>query len=159
MSRSPRFVLEGACYHIITRGNQRQVVFKRQEDFLKYLGILGKCKKRFRISLYCYCLMSNHVHLVLEPHDPDMLSKAMQSLNQAYTRYFNHTYRKTGHLWQGRYKSLVITKDRYLLDCINYIECNPVRAKIVSTPLEYLWSSYKSRTIGSKDSLINFPKL
>ena len=159
MSRSPRFVLEGACYHVITRGNQRQVVFRCQEDFLKYLDILAKYKKRFKFLLYCYCLMSNHVHLVLEPQDPDALSWAMQSINQAYTRYFNYTYHKTGHLWQGRYKSLVITKDRYLFDCINYIDCNPVRAKMVSTPLEYQWSSYKTRTLGSDNSFISFPKL
>ena len=159
MSRTARLLLENVCYHIITRGNQRQSVFTKDEDFMRYLDILKRCKKRFKVCLYAYCLMSNHVHLILEANPSETLSKTMQSINQSYTRYFNHAYKKSGHLWQGRFQSLIINKDRYLFDCINYIESNPVRAKIVTSPLVYQWSSYTARTLGINDSLLDTLKV
>jgi len=159
MARTGRLLLENVCYHVITRGNQRQKIFNKEDDFLKYLDILRKYKKRFKVLLYGYCLMSNHVHLLVEINPVNNLAKAMQSINQSYTRYFNYKYHKSGHLWQGRFKSMIIKKDQYLLDCINYIELNPVRAKMVTNLLDYNWSSYRSRTIGVNGSLLDSPKI
>ena len=113
------------CYHIITRGNQRQRVFIVDIDYLEYLQRVRYYKIKFRFCLYGYCLMPNHVHLVGEIEKSCDLSKFMQGINRSYTAYFNRRYKKTGHLWQGRFKSKVIVKDRYLLGCINYIEANP----------------------------------
>lgn len=159
MSRTARLLLENVCYHVISRGNQRQCIFNKDEDFMRYLDILKKCKKRFKVSLYAYCLMNNHVHLVLEVDPPATLSKAMQTINQSYARYYNYVYKKSGHLWQGRFKSFIINKDRYLFDCINYIESNPVRAKIVISPLFYQWSSYSARTLGINGALLDTLKV
>jgi len=159
MPRSARLLLDNVCYHVITRGNQRQKVFLKDEDSIRYLEILSKYKKRYNFAVYGYCLMPNHVHLILDPDTRDNLAKIMQAVNQSYTRYFNFQYKKSGHLWQGRFKSMVIHKDEYLLDCVKYIELNPLRAKIVDSPLDYQWSSYKSRIIGTKNVLLDTPKL
>ena len=159
MSRSARLILDNVCYHVITRGNQRQQVFLKDEDFLRYLGILIKYKKKYDFAVYGYCLMSNHVHLLIDLDNKDNLAKAMQGINQSYTRYFNFRYKKSGHLWQGRFKSLIVHKDEYLLSCIKYIELNPIRAKIIDNPLEYQWSSYKTRTVGTKNVLLDTPRL
>jgi len=159
MPRTARFVIDNAYYHVITRGNQRQAVFTEEEDFLKYLELLSKYKKKYKFSLFGYCLMPNHVHLMIDPNGCANLAKVMQAINQSYARYFNYKYRKSGHLWQGRFKSMIINKDQYFLDCINYIECNPVRANIAKCPLDYRWSSYKSRSVGTSGSLLDLPKL
>jgi putative transposase len=92
--------------------------------------------------------MPNHVHLIGQLQQKENLAKFMQGLNSSYTAYFNYKYRKVGHLWQGRFKSKVIVKDRYVLDCINYIELNPVRVNLVETPYTYQWSSYQERNLG-----------
>ncbi|MBM3248003.1 MAG: transposase [Candidatus Omnitrophica bacterium] len=159
MSRSARLVLDNVCYHVITRGNQRQQVFFKEEDFEKYLGILTKYKKKYHFAVYGYCLMPNHAHLLIGLDDKADLAKVMQGINQSYTRYFNFRYKKSGHLWQGRFKSMVIYKDEYLLNCVKYIELNPIRAKIIDNPLDYQWSSYKTRTIGTQSALLDTPKL
>jgi putative transposase len=145
-SRS-RLLIDRACYHIITRGNQRQAVFVLPRDYQKYISNLRKYTKKYRFLLYGFCLMPNHVHLLGEPVELKNLSKFMQCLNRSYTAYFNKHYQKVGHLWQERFISKVILKDQYLLSCIEYIEFNPVRAKIVNTPADYTWSSYKERLL------------
>ena len=157
MPTGPRLLIDNACYHIITRGNQQQAVFHQEKDYQKYLYSLRKYKKKYNILLYGYCLMLNHLHLLIEPIDIRNLSKFMQCLNRSYTGYFNKRYQKVGHLWQGRFISKVIVKDRYLLDCIEYVELNPVRANIVKTAADYPWSSYKERllTVVTKDKLID----
>jgi len=99
--------------------------------------------------------MSNHVHLVIDLDGTRNLAKPMQAINQSYTRHFNYKYHKSGHLWQGRFKSMILHKDKYLLDCINYIELNPVRARMVNGPLDYQWSSYRDRIMGTNGSLID----
>ena len=142
MPRAARITLENGCYHIITRGNQKQLVFLDAQDYKKYLTFLSKYKKRYKFKLYCFCLMPNHVHLIIEVEDPNNLSKIMKTLNLSYTLHFNTRHKKVGHLWQDRFKSKVIQKDAYLLECINYIEANPIRASLVSSANEYLWSSY-----------------
>ena len=145
MPKLKRLLLENACYHITTRGNQRQTVFDEESDYKHYLMLLVRYKKRYGFKLHGYCLMPNHVHLIGEWMYPLDLSNVMHDLNRAYTSYFNFCYKKVGHLWQGRFKSRVIVKDRYLINCITYIELNPVRANIIDNPMDYLWSSYSER--------------
>lgn len=158
MPRTARLTIENGCYHITTRGNQKQTVFIDHADYNKYLYILKKYKKRYKFKLYCYCLMPNHVHLMLQIVDPAMLSKIMKGINQSYTLYFNFRHKKVGHLWQDRFLSRVIHKDVYLLDCINYIETNPIRANLVNRISEYLWSSYPLR-LSEKVNILDTPEL
>jgi len=143
MARKPRIEFEGAFYHVITRGNQRQKVFKDSDDFLKYLEILSNYKTQYKYFLYVYVLMNNHVHLLIETQETP-LSKILQGINQSYTTYFNRKYKTVGHLFQGRYKAILCDRDEYLLSLVNYIHLNPVRAKIVKIPDEYQWSSHLS---------------
>ncbi|OGX44909.1 MAG: hypothetical protein A3G38_03150 [Omnitrophica WOR_2 bacterium RIFCSPLOWO2_12_FULL_51_8] len=141
--------MEHACYHLITRGNQRQAVFLDKADYQEYLARLCLYKKRHPFLLYGYCLMPNHIHIVGEPHELKDLARFMQGLLRSYTAYFNKRYKKVGHLCQGRFKSKVIAKDRYLIDCIQYVENNPVRANLAKAIGEYHWSSYQERALGS----------
>jgi putative transposase len=143
MARKPRIEFKGAFYHVITRGNQRQKIFKDKDDFLKYLEILFNYKIRYKYFLYAYMLMNNHVHLLIEIQETP-LSKILQGINQSYTTHFNRKYKTVGHLFQGRYKAILCDRDEYLLSLIKYIHLNPVRAKIVKTPAEYQWSSHHS---------------
>ncbi|MCG2722448.1 MAG: transposase [Thermodesulfovibrionales bacterium] len=153
MARKPRIEYEGAFYHVITRGNQRQRVFKGDDDFQKYISLLAFYKERNKYSLYAYVLMSNHVHLLIETRTIP-LSKILQGINQSYTMYFNRKYKTVGHLFQGRYKAILCDKDAYLLSLIKYIHLNPVRAKIAKTPGEYLWSSHQSYDKQKKDDIV-----
>ncbi|MFH1782236.1 MAG: transposase, partial [Candidatus Omnitrophota bacterium] len=130
-------------------------IFKREEDYVVYLKILYKAKRKHCILLYSYCLMLNHIHLLIEVPSSSNMSKFMQWLNKGYSEYFNRTYNVSGHLWQGRFISKPILKDQYLLHCANYIESNPVRAKIVDKITEYKWSSYIERCILSKSFMID----
>lgn len=140
-------VLENACYHLMIRGNQKQKVFKNESDYLAYLALLKRFKRKYKFKLYAFCLMPNHVHLLGQIDNPPYLSKFMHGINRTYTLYFNHKYKKVGHLWQGRYKSKIISKDRYLFDCINYIESNPIRSGLTSGLMEYAWNSYRDRAL------------
>jgi putative transposase len=150
MPRVARIALEKTCYHVITRGNQKQTVFACSQDYKQYLHTLARYKDRYRIKLYCFCLMPNHVHMLIETNTSSCLSKFMHGLNLSYTIYFNNTHKQVGHLWQDRFKSKIITKDAYLLSCISYIEANPVRANLVMRPQEYPWSSNALRNTQDK---------
>lgn len=152
MPRQKRLILDNVCYHIITRGNQKQPIFNDGYDFESYLGLLSKYKRLYKFKLYGWCLMNNHVHLVIES---DSLSNVMHGINLSYAQYFRYKYRQTGHFWQDRYKSFVIQKDGYLINCITYIEHNPVRAQIVSRPEDYLYTSYSARILGKNDKLLD----
>lgn len=159
MARKPRIEFEGALYHVITRGNQRQKIFRNRYDYLKYLEVLAHYKEQYRFYLYAYILMSNHVHLLIETRETP-LSKIFQGINQKYTMYFNWRYNTVGHLLQGRYKAFICDKDEYLLSLIKYIHLNPVRAKISKTPDEYLWSSHRSYVGREGESgLVNIDKV
>jgi len=147
MPRMPRVFMSYACYHVITRGNQKQIIFKDTDDFCNYLKMLKKALRENNILIYSYCLMPNHTHLLIEPKCLSDMSNCMHWLNRGYTAYFNAKYEKVGHLWQGRFKSKPIIKGRYLINCANYIEENPVRAGIVSDPSDYRWSSYRERCL------------
>lgn len=146
MPNGPRVILENVCYHIVTRGNRKLQVFMEEEDYEEYLARLSLYKKRYDFSLYGYCLMPNHIHMLGETKPAKNLSKFMHGLLRSYTAYYNKKYDKVGHLWQGRFRTKIITKDEYLIDCINYIDLNPVRTMTIKSPQEYNWSSYNERT-------------
>lgn len=148
MPRPARISLEGLVYHIINRGNNRQDVFKDEGDFNTYLKVIKRFKEKYSFRLYSFCLMRNHTHLIIEPSKPNTLSKIIQSITLSHIRFYHFKYHSSGHLWQGRFKNPIIQTDEYLLECIKYIELNPVRANIVSKPEDYRWSSYKFHAFG-----------
>lgn len=141
MGRSLRIEYPGAFYHVTSRGNERKEVFKSNKDREQFLSYLESAVVRYGAVIHAYCLMSNHYHLLLETPSAN-LSKIMQHINGAYTNYFNAKRKRVGHLFQGRFKAIVIEADTYLLNLSRYIHLNPVRAKIVISPDEYAWSSY-----------------
>lgn len=142
MARPLRIEYEGAVYHIVSRGNERQRIFRDSRDYKKFFHYLKTVHERYNIILYSYCLMGNHYHLLIETPKP-YLSYAMRDLNGHYTVYFNIRHKRTGHLFQGRYKAILIDKQHYLAKLSRYIHLNPVKAKIVQRPEEYAYSSMK----------------
>lgn len=158
MARKPRIEYERALYHVITRGNQRQRIFRDREDFVKYLGILADYKARYDFYLYAYLLMNNHVHLLMETLKTP-LSKILQGINQRYTMYFNWRYKTIGHLFQGRYKAFICDKDEYLLSLVKYIHFNPVRAKLSKAPGGYPWSSHRSYVGRDEGGLVDVDRV
>ena len=142
MSRPLRIEFEGAVYHITARGNERRPIFIDDEDRLRFLNILKELKESQQIILYCYCLMTNHYHLLLETPFGNLI-RNMHTIQTRYTMYFNSRQRRAGHLFQGRYKSLIVDKDNYLLELSRYIHLNPLRAGIVKRAADYNWSSCK----------------
>jgi REP element-mobilizing transposase RayT len=140
MSRPPRLEFSGAVYHVIARGNEQRDVFRDDSDRETYLRRLVHYRDRFRFRLYAYCLMTNHVHLALET-GPVPLSRVVLALHGSYAQAFNQRHQRVGHLFQGRYKALLVQKTSYLLALVRYIHENPVKAGIVSEPRLYRWSS------------------
>jgi putative transposase len=140
MSRPARIQYEGAFYHVMNRGNTRAEIFVDDKDRKKFYDILGNVEERFRVDIYAFVLMKNHYHLLLETSLPN-LSRAIQSLNGDYALYFNNRHNRPGHLFQGRFKAMLVEKGHYLLELSRYIHLNPVRADIVKTPESYKWSS------------------
>ena len=154
MARRPRLLAPGVLYHVIVRGNQRQKTFLSDTDYQAYLERLGRYRQRLNVIVYAYCLMPNHVHLLVETRS-EPLSKFMQGLQQSYTQYFNRAHHKVGHLFQGRYKAIVCDKDEYLLTLLRYIHLNPVRAKITRKPEQYKCSSHGAYVNGQKTEIID----
>jgi len=157
MPRGSRILLDNVCYHVLNRGNQKQKIFLEECDFENYLRILKHYKIKYKFRLFGYCLMPNHIHLIIEPRQKDELPKFMQSITQTYSMWFNNKYKKPGRLWQGRFKNMVIKKDDYLIECVYYVETNPVRANLSHTPMDYLWSSYRERMFMRKNELLDLP--
>jgi len=153
MPRIARVAFPSLIYHIISRGNNREWVFNEAEDFERYLDICRRYKEKFGFKLYHWVLMSNHVHLILETPEESSLSKIMQGMNLAYTIWFNRKSGKVGHLWQDRFKSTVVERDSYLLECGRYVERNPLRAGMVKDLKEYPWSSYGVYAFGKTDGV------
>jgi REP element-mobilizing transposase RayT len=141
MGRPLRIEYPGALYHITSRGNERKEIFLSEEDRLKFLEILKDYHERFGVLIHSYVLMDNHYHLILETPKGNLL-KVMQGINGGYTGHFNRRYGRSGHLFQGRYKGILVDKDNYLVELSRYVHLNPVRASIVKRPEEYKWSSY-----------------
>ncbi|HEY9200987.1 MAG TPA: transposase [Gammaproteobacteria bacterium] len=142
MPRKPRFSLAGVPQHVIQRGNNREPCFYSKEDYLAYLEFMDIAAKKAECHVHAYVLMTNHVHLLLTPMKEYGVSVFMQSLGKRYVQYINSTYKRTGTLWEGRYKASLVDSQAYLLICMRYIELNPVRANMVDTAGEYRWSSY-----------------
>jgi putative transposase len=156
MPRTARIAPKEFVYHILTRGNNRQDIFRDEADFQKYIEILNKYKEKYHFKIYHYVLMTNHVHLVIEPSDTGgALFQIMKGINLSYALYFKAKYKYSGHFWQDRFKSIIVAKDEYLLACGSYVELNPVRAGIVKEPKEYLWSSYMANAYGKTDDLVD----
>lgn len=146
MPRMSRIVLSGYPHHIIQRGHNKQPVFISDADCLYYLENLRECKEKLNCKVYAYCLMTNHVHLIVDPgEDEKNIARIMKHVAGRQTRYVNRIEKRSGSLWEGRYKSSAISTDEYLLACCRYVELNPVRAGMVSDPSDYRWSSYRSR--------------
>jgi len=147
MPRTARLVIPNYPHHIIHRGHNRQPVFMSDDDYLYYLDNLYEWKTNLKCRLYAYCLMTNHVHLILDPgENEENLAKLMKRVAGRQTRYVNKMEKRTGTLWEGRYKSSPICVDSYLMACSRYIELNPVRACLVDHPEGYQWSSYEEKT-------------
>lgn len=154
MARPPRVEFPGALYHVISRGNHGQKVFRVPADYARYAALLEQYRMRYDFLLYAYVLMPNHAHLLLET-GASPLSRIMQGLQQSYTLYFNRRYRLQGHLFQGRYKALLCQKDLYLLELVRYLHLNPVRAGLVATPQAYRWSSHYTYLTGKGSPGVN----
>ena len=141
MSRPLRIEFPGAVYHITARGNEKKAIFRNDQDKKSYLELLALVVKRFHWLCHGYCLLGNHYHLLIETLESN-LSRGMKQLNGIYTQKFNNKYKRVGHLFQGRYKAILVEKESYLLELSRYIVLNPVRAGIVSQPGEWPWSNY-----------------
>ena len=142
MARRKRICPAGIPQHIIQRGNNRQACFGLEEDFSAYAHWLEEASRKYQVAIHAWVFMTNHIHLLATPTSEDGISRMMQSTGRRYVRYFNHTYRRSGTLWEGRFKSCVVDAENYLLTCQRYIELNPVRANMVESPADYKWSSY-----------------
>jgi REP-associated tyrosine transposase len=141
-------MVPGAAVHLMQRGNNRSDCFFTVDDRKFYLFHLARLLPRSRCQLHAYCLMTNHVHLLVTAHEAQSCAKLMQPLGQLYAQYVNKTYRRTGSLWEGRFKSCLVQSELYLLTCYRYIELNPVRARLATTAGDYLWSSFRSNARG-----------
>jgi putative transposase len=143
MTRPLRIEYAGAVYHITSRGNEKKAVFKDDQDRINFLNTLQHVNKRYNWLCHAYCMMDNHYHLLIETPDGN-LSLGMRQLNGVYTQLFNKRHQRTGHLFQGRYKSILIQKDSHLLEVCRYVVLNPVRARMVERPEAWKWSSYRA---------------
>jgi putative transposase len=154
MPRCARIMLAGAAVHVIHRGNNRAPCFLSSEDRAFYLYHLGRALPRYGCLLHAYCLMDNHVHLLLTTAAANGCALLMKSIAQLYARYFNGTYQRTGYLWEGRFKSCLVQAEHYLLACYRYIEMNPVRAGMVRAADDFPWSSFRVNAHGEKSVLV-----
>ena len=141
MARKPRVEYAGAFYHVICRGNHRQVIFRSDGDRKYYLERLEEYRQRYGFNVYAYVLMSNHVHLLIQTGEV-ALSRIMQGLQLKYTRYYNRKYKEVGHLFQGRYKAILCDRQAYLLELVRYLHLNPGRMRVPTDPWKYKWSSH-----------------
>ncbi|MDI6689743.1 MAG: transposase [Actinomycetota bacterium] len=155
MARRPRIDLGGYIYHITARGNNGQDIFLDSRDYERYLANLRKTKEKYQYLLYAYVLMTNHLHLLLRPQLDGTVSKVMQTLNTAYTMYFNRKYERYGHLFQGRFKSFLVEEEPHLIELSRYIHLNPVRVGMVQKTEEYQYSSYISYLKEESDDLVD----
>lgn len=154
MPRKLRLHLPDVSQHVIQRGVDRMPTFFADDDCLFYLALLQEYTAKHHIQLHAYCLMTNHVHLLLSAPDAAALGKLMQDIGRRYVQYINKTYKRCGTLWQGRYKASFVQSQEYLLTCMRYIELNPIRANMVQAPAEYRFSSYGCNALGKANPLI-----
>lgn len=143
MARPLRLELSGGLYHVTSRGDRRENIYDDDEDRLKWLEVLGDCCKRFNWRCHAYCLMDNHYHIVIETAEGN-LSKGMRQLNGVYTQYYNRRHDRVGHVFQGRFKGILVEQDEYLLELARYVVLNPIRAHMVNNLSAWKWSSYNA---------------
>jgi putative transposase len=154
MPRGLRFDLPGFPLHVIQRGNNRSACFFSNDDCSAYLYWLRQAAEKLDCLVHAYVLMTNHVHLLVTPGRTGAISELMQSLGRRYVRYVNHAYRRSGTLWEGRFKASPVHAEAYLLKCMRYIELNPVRAGMVEQPGDFRWSSFRCNGLGQSDPLV-----
>ncbi|QJI32080.1 transposase [Pseudomonas sp. ADAK18] len=154
MPRRPRVLLPGVPLHIIQRGNNRSVCFYSEDDYIFYIKNLAELAGVHGCEVHAWCLMTNHVHLLLTPSCISGAGLLMKGLGQRYVQYINRTYQRTGTLWEGRFRSCIVQQEEYVLACYRYIELNPVRAGMVDHPAEYRWTSYRENAQGESSSFI-----
>ncbi len=159
MPRTPRGIVEGMIYHVLNRGNSRQVVFHNACDYRGFLKLMEDGKKNYAIDIFAYCLMPNHFHFVVRPRIEDHLSKWMHWITNTHVKRHQIYYQTSGRIWQGRFKSFVIQQDNHLLTVLRYAERNPVRANLVPSAIDWPWSSFRARMATASNSVIDSPPI
>lgn len=154
MPRKPRFFVPGVPVHIVQRGHSREPVFFDDSDYVAYRGWLKEAAERYHCDIHAYVLMTNHIHILATPSDAQGITRMMQYVGRHYVPYINYTYGTSGSIWEGRYKASLVQDEHYLLSCMRYIELNPIRAKMVRSPSQYRWSSYRYNAQGKADEMI-----
>ena len=154
MARHPRLVVPSIALHVVQRGVDRDDCFRQDTDRQVYLSLLREFAKATECAIHAYCLMTNHVHLLLTPNDSKGPASLMYRLGHRYVPYFNRRYGRTGTLWEGRFRSCLVDSARYVLACYRYIELNPVRAAMAQTPETYAWSSHRVNVGLGEDVLV-----
>ncbi|MEJ2405980.1 MAG: transposase [Candidatus Thiodiazotropha sp.] len=154
MARKPRVDLGGYAYHVTQRGNNRDACFFAEEDYRFYRDCIKQSSEKYHVAVHAYVLMTNHVHLLVTTKQDGDLSHFMQHIGRRYVRYVNVAYKRSGTLWEGRFKSSVVDVEHYLLTCYRYIELNPVRAGMTERPSEYPWSSARWHGFGLEDKIV-----
>lgn len=144
MGRKPRIDIAGYCYHITARGNYRQNIFLEDKDKKLYLNLLAHYRDELGFTIYAFCLMNNHVHLLIKRTDRASLAEIVKSINGRYSKEFNKRRKKQGHLFQGRFYSVIVENEIYLLEATRYIHLNPARAGIIGKAEDYVWSSLRT---------------
>jgi putative transposase len=155
MARRLRYILPGVAVHLVQRGVNRAACFRTQSDYLVYLSQLRELCTKYGCAIHAYCLMTNHVHVLLTPNTAEACTLVMRDLGRRYVPYFNRRHERTGTLWEGRFRSCIVESASYVLACYRYIELNPVRAGMVDHPFSYPWSSYAANSGSRSDSSIS----
>jgi putative transposase len=155
MPRPSRLILAGQAHHVVQRGNNRQAVFFEDADRRFFLSALGDALAAHDCALHAYVLMTNHIHLLITPGRETSIGGLMQSLGRRYVGHVNRLYRRTGTLWEGRFKCAIVDAEDYVMACYRYIEANPVRARMVADAKDYAWSSFGRNAQGRADGLVS----
>ena len=154
MPRQPRYFVPDVPQHVVSRGVNRGAVFFGPQDYSYYIEDLRRAASTYGCAIHAYVLMTNHVHILLTPEHDTSLPLTMQAIGRAYVQRLNKKYKRTGTLWEGRYKACLVQTDRYVLACQRYIEMNPVRAGLARLPGDYAYSSFASNAYGAANSLL-----
>lgn len=154
MARLPRLIIPNQPHHVIQRGNNRQLIFREEVDYQRFLAWLKEAARFYQVAIHAYVLMPNHIHLLATPSDATGLALMMQKVGRFYVPWFNNKYERSGGLFEGRFRTSLIDTESYFLACSRYIELNPVRAGLSSGPLDYPWSSYAHHTGVRTDGLV-----
>ena len=154
MARLPRLIIPNQPHHVIQRGNNRQLIFREEVDYQRFLAWLKEAARFYQVAIHAYVLMPNHIHLLATPSDATGLALMMQKVGRFYVPWFNNKYERSGGLFEGRFRTSLIDTESYFLACSRYIELNPVRAGLSAGPLDYPWSSYAHHTGVRTDGLV-----